>query len=275
VVVAAGNYNANADTGSYYPVKYPYDNIVAVAATDNNDKLAGFSNWGPTTVDIAAPGVNILSTNPGKSYGTRTGTSMATPHVTGALSLIWALRPEWNYKTVIAQLLNSADRIPSLAGKVVSGRLNIGNAVKVPPRGSPLPTLSQVKLQEVAGTSGGKISLAELALGPLTDGGIGAAFVERAVPLRAQAVAGSEVLLPAWMAEKPQGPVWSAFELPFGGPRFTTPSSSLATVTTVPGPLPRNTMPGSAGTVDEEPDTSALDELFSGPLDDLISDGQW
>ena len=70
-----------------YPASYDLDNIVSVASIDRKGKISSFSNIGRTSVDVAAPGSSILSTEPGNSYGTKSGTSMATPHVAGVLAL--------------------------------------------------------------------------------------------------------------------------------------------------------------------------------------------
>jgi serine protease len=140
-VAAAGNQNRDADLNPAYPAGFNLDNVVSVAATDRSDKRASFSNYGKTSVDIAAPGVDVLSTNPNKNYGNRSGTSMSTPQVAGVMAMVWALRPEWTYQQVINWVLSTADRVPALAGKVASGRLNAAAAVKVPPRNGPQPPL--------------------------------------------------------------------------------------------------------------------------------------
>jgi subtilisin family serine protease len=139
-VAAAGNDARNTDAWPTYPANLGLDNVLSVAATDRNDKLAGFSNWGPTSVSIAAPGVDILSTLPWGGYGVRTGTSMAAPHVAAVVAMVWALRPEWSYRQVIAWVMQTADRLPGLAGKVASGRLNAAAAFRVPARGALLPS---------------------------------------------------------------------------------------------------------------------------------------
>jgi T5SS/PEP-CTERM-associated repeat protein len=122
-VVSAGNEGHDYPR---YPARYDVDNIVAVAATDRNDLLADFSNFGSNTVDLGAPGVDVYSCYGDDSYGTLSGTSMAAPHVSGALALLCAQCPELNYKDAIAELLATVDPIPSLQGKTVTGgRLNL------------------------------------------------------------------------------------------------------------------------------------------------------
>ena len=129
-VVAAGNSGADNDRAPDYPAAYGYDNIIAVAATDRDDRLASFSNYGATSVDLAAPGVSILSTTPSSTYSTYSGTSMATPHVAGAAALVWSANPSLTYSQIIARILNGADKRSSLTGKVASGgRLNVYNAL--------------------------------------------------------------------------------------------------------------------------------------------------
>jgi subtilisin family serine protease len=141
-VAAAGNGSANNDAAPSYPSSYPLDNVVAVAATDRDGNLASFSNYGRATVALAAPGVDVLSTEPGNSYGVRSGTSMATPHVTGVLSLVWDLHPNWTYSQVIHQVLSTVDQSPSLRGKLESGgRLDAARALSwgKPPTRTPGP----------------------------------------------------------------------------------------------------------------------------------------
>jgi subtilisin family serine protease len=124
-VAASGNSGANTDTSPHYPSSYDTPYIISVAATDHNDNLASFSNYGATTVDIAAPGVNILSTTPGNSYELLSGTSMATPHVSGVVGLAWGRYPALTNMQVKTMVMNAADPKPQLAGKCVTGgRLN-------------------------------------------------------------------------------------------------------------------------------------------------------
>jgi subtilisin family serine protease len=129
-VAAAGNSGSNNDISPFYPASYDLNNIIAVAATDDKDQLAGFSNFGATTVDLGASGVNIFSTFPGNSYGLLSGTSMATPHVSGVIGLILSKNPKLTTQEVKDILLRTADKIPALTGRTVSGgRLNAFNAL--------------------------------------------------------------------------------------------------------------------------------------------------
>ena len=124
-VAAAGNDGTNNDTSPHYPSNYDAPNVISVAATDHNDAKASFSNYGATTVDLGAPGVDILSTTPGNTYSIFSGTSMATPHVSGVCALIRAVSPGISAVNLKQVLLNFADDVPSLAGITVSGgRLN-------------------------------------------------------------------------------------------------------------------------------------------------------
>ncbi len=130
-VFAAGNdYGNNNDINPVYPASYNLDNIIAVAATDHNDGLASFSNYGPTSVDLGAPGVDIYSCRPGSSYQNMSGTSMATPHVAGVAGLVWSYNTSLSVLQVKELLLESVDSIPSLDGKILSnGRVNVNKAL--------------------------------------------------------------------------------------------------------------------------------------------------
>jgi subtilisin family serine protease len=131
-VAAAGNDGTNNDTKPDYPANFStsLNNVVTVAASTNTDQLASFSNYGVNSVDLAAPGVNILSTLPNSKYGDMSGTSMATPEVTGALALVWGQHPNWSYTQVIDQVLSTTDKLSSLQGKVkTGGRLDLAASV--------------------------------------------------------------------------------------------------------------------------------------------------
>lgn len=129
-IIAAGNDSNNNDSSPTYPGSYDLPNIVSVAASDRNDRIASFSNYGATSVDLSAPGVAIYSTAPGNRYKNLDGTSMATPHVAGATGLILAKYPNISNDELKARLMNSVDDVPSFNGKMVSGgRLNVARAL--------------------------------------------------------------------------------------------------------------------------------------------------
>lgn len=129
-LVAAGNSGTNNDWFPSFPANYNLDNIVAVAATDHKDGLADFSQYGARNVDLGAPGVDILSTVPGGKYDVYSGTSMATPHVAGAATLIASHFPEISNEELRARLLGGVDKVESLAGKTVTGgRLNVNSSL--------------------------------------------------------------------------------------------------------------------------------------------------
>ena len=124
-VAAAGNDGTNNDATQHYPSNYDNPNVISVAATDDVDALASFSNFGASTVDLAAPGVNILSTLPGNRYGSYSGTSMATPHVSGVAALIKSQKPTADDAQIKAQILQFTDPKANLTNKTTSdGRLN-------------------------------------------------------------------------------------------------------------------------------------------------------
>ncbi|HAR41534.1 MAG TPA: subtilase [Bdellovibrionales bacterium] len=139
-VAAAGNDSSDNDTAGSYPAGFGHPNIIAVAATDNQDNIAKFSNFGRKTVHVAAPGVKILSTTKNGAYAVLSGTSMASPHVAGVAALLLSLRPEWDYATLKERLIRTSDPMPSLSRKVLSkGRVNVMNALNdvVPPSNEP------------------------------------------------------------------------------------------------------------------------------------------
>ena len=135
LVCAAGNSGANSETAPQYPASYPQDNIIAVASTTNDDTLSSFSNYGATRVDLGAPGSNVYSTyirnNANNAYAYLSGTSMATPHVTGAAALVWDQNPSWTYAQVRGKILSTVRPISALSGKCVTGGvLNASAAVR-------------------------------------------------------------------------------------------------------------------------------------------------
>ncbi|MEN6386955.1 MAG: S8 family peptidase, partial [Phycisphaerales bacterium] len=127
-VAAAGNDGSNNDNSPHYPSNYTSESLISVMATDSSDSKSSFSNYGLTSVDIGAPGSSIMSCQPGNGYQYLSGTSMATPHVSGACALIWSMNPSLTNMEVKEILLSTVD--PKLAGKCVSGgRLNVHNAI--------------------------------------------------------------------------------------------------------------------------------------------------
>ena len=133
-VAAAGNSAGDNDANPLYPAAYSQtlDNVIAVAATDRNDNLAFFSNYGLHTVQLGAPGYPVFSCWNGSDsdYQYYQGTSMAAPHVTGACALAWAGHPGSAALQVINQVVNGVDPLPSLSGKCASGgRLNLSKVL--------------------------------------------------------------------------------------------------------------------------------------------------
>ncbi|MBY0230424.1 MAG: S8 family serine peptidase [Gemmataceae bacterium] len=155
-VAAAGNASSDNDATANYPSNYSQDNVIAVASTDRNDALSGFSNYGAATVDLAAPGSSIYSTLPNGTYGSLSGTSMATPHVAGTVALVWSADPTQTYSQVISRVLNNTDAVSGLTGKVATGgRLNAYKAVSA---AVPAPVGPRV-LSAVANTVSGPSSV--------------------------------------------------------------------------------------------------------------------
>lgn len=146
VVCAAGNSGKNNDVNSHYPSSYSVPNILTVAASDQTDKLAKFdgggSNFGVTTVDLAAPGKDILSTIPtgnensaalSAGYDEFSGTSIATPVTSGAAALVMAQFPTLTHREVKAWLLATVDKSDAFKNVVVTGgRLNVATALTTP-----------------------------------------------------------------------------------------------------------------------------------------------
>ncbi len=121
-IAASGNDSKNTDTSPSYPSASDLDLIISVAATDRNDALAGFSNYGEISVDLGAPGVAIMATWPDNDYKAISGTSMATPVVSGMAVLVYAQFPDLSPSEMKHRLMYSGDVIPALDGKTVSGR---------------------------------------------------------------------------------------------------------------------------------------------------------
>ena len=124
-VAAAGNSGMDTDVTPFFPSSYDCANLLSVAATDSSDAKASFSNYGLTSVDMGAPGVNILSTVLNEGYASYSGTSMATPHVAGAAALLLS-KANHSVADLKYLLMEYGDPNEALAGKTVSGkRLNV------------------------------------------------------------------------------------------------------------------------------------------------------
>ncbi len=145
VVASAGNSTRDNDATNTYPANFDttratttqtaatYDGVIAVAAIDRNGALASFSNWGATRVDLGAPGVAIVSTYPPSGYASYNGTSMAAPHVSGAIALYVSTHPGVLGPQLRSAILSSVTPTPSLSGKTVTGgRLNMSSFAAVP-----------------------------------------------------------------------------------------------------------------------------------------------
>lgn len=168
-IAAAGNGGSdglgdNNDSVANYPSNYStlvgttttkagsYEAVVAVAALNSDGSLASYSNYGSTTVDIAAPGTGIYSTLPGGGYGTYSGTSMATPHVTGSAALYAAAYPAASAKQVRDAMLSTARPTSSLTRKTATGgRLDIGALVQKAPLAPLALSVSSVSAPESQG----------------------------------------------------------------------------------------------------------------------------
>lgn len=132
-VFAAGNNGRNVETDPLYPASYTSPSVLSVAASNSTDERVGFSNFGTTSVDLAAPGSQILSTynSSNSSYATLSGTSMASPHAAGAAALLSSFNPSLSAASLKATLMNRVDALPQWNGVVkTGGRLNIGGALQ-------------------------------------------------------------------------------------------------------------------------------------------------
>lgn len=141
-VAACGNSAGDNDANPLFPASYEFDNVISVAASNRVDAAAGYSNWGATTVDLAAPGSPVFSAwnRSDSDYVYMEGTSMASPHVAAAAALVWAANPSFTYSQVIAQILANTDALPAFAGKnVTGGRLNLSKALGSAPPPPPPP----------------------------------------------------------------------------------------------------------------------------------------
>ncbi len=186
-IAAAGNSGWDNDERPIYPASHEHDNVIAVAATDHNDELATFSCYGATSVDVGAPGVDILSTFPSymtdkmeeyeltTDYASISGTSMAAPHVAGLCALLRSIMPSAPVSEIKDRVLDKVDLLTALDGKVVSGgRINAFETLFVPE--DPTLVFNSVVIDDSAGSNDGFLNpgeTVELTLAIRNDGRTG------------------------------------------------------------------------------------------------------
>jgi subtilisin family serine protease len=169
-VAAAGNIDgftpqANNDIEPVYPASHALPNVIAVAATDQNDRLASFSHYGKHTVQIGAPGVGILSTYPNNGYAFQNGTSMATPHVAGAAALLLAKYPDLTATQLRSLLIFNGDLVAALSATTITGRrLNIFKSFQAAAENDSTPPGSAVDFQ-IKSQAGRSMNLSWIASG--------------------------------------------------------------------------------------------------------------
>ncbi|GEP45994.1 S8 family serine peptidase [Brevifollis gellanilyticus] len=153
-IAAAGNDGTNTDLTANYPSGYAVDTIVSVASSTSLDSRSSFSNYGATTVDLAAPGSAIYSTIPGSSYATYNGTSMATPHVSGAVALLKSVAPSMSAAEIKSRLLSTVDPLSAFTSTTVSrGRLNVARLIEQ--SAGPRPVVTVTTIEESGGNGDG------------------------------------------------------------------------------------------------------------------------
>lgn len=156
VVTSAGNEDDNLDfAGTGYPASYDADNLVAVAATNRQDDIASFSSYGPTHVDVAAPGLQIVTTTINNGYSTDpgvSGTSLSAPYVAGIAALIRMYLPGADYLETRARLLDGADPGDNASLLTAGGRVNAANSLSL--SAQPALRLTQVTVDDTGSGDG-------------------------------------------------------------------------------------------------------------------------
>ncbi len=159
-VAAAGNSNANNDTTASYPSGYStvagsgYEAVIAVASITSTGAKSSFSSYGATKVDLGAPGSGIFSSVPSDTYASYSGTSMATPHVTGAVALYASRYAGTSANNIRNAILSSARATPSMSGiTVTGGRLDVYAALAITPPGTVTPNVTISDVSTVEGNS--------------------------------------------------------------------------------------------------------------------------
>ncbi|HQU82419.1 MAG TPA: S8 family serine peptidase [Pyrinomonadaceae bacterium] len=157
-VFAAGNDNVNIENTPSYPASYTSPSVLSVASSTSTDARSSFSNYGTISVDLAAPGSSVLSTyaSSNTSYATLSGTSMATPHVTGAAALLSAYNPNLSVASLKATLMNTVDPLTNWTSFVkTGGRLNVARALQ----NQTVCTFTSPDSAKTVSTSGGSFSM--------------------------------------------------------------------------------------------------------------------
>jgi len=160
-IASAGNGGSDGvgddnDVAPYYPAAFDLPNILSVAALDNQGSLARFSNFGAVSVDVGAPGVKIMSTLPGNTYGYYDGTSMAAPHVAGVAALVASANPHLSPVEVVRSITSSAVPLMSLAGKTTTGGMaNAAGALDVAGRFGEYHALTPARIMDTRSALGG------------------------------------------------------------------------------------------------------------------------
>jgi len=230
-IAAAGNDAETNDFSPFYPADYFLPNLISVAATDRFDNLAYFSDVGLHTVHLGAPGQEILSTTPNNTYSLLSGTSMATPHVTGVAALLAAFNSKLDWRAIRNLILAGGDTLPSLATTITGKRLDAYGALTC--ANSPVSIRLQPTQDAIAGTAGQPITLADLNINCAQPAGAVSVTVSpggQSIPLRddgtgADQAAGDGIYTAQWT---PPGPGNYTLAFPVGNPVQVTVLSNYS-----------------------------------------------